>query len=117
MSFKMAGTARPSGGAGGRRPVVLEPISPLEVTVPDELQGDVMGDLNSRRARVQGTELADEATRRSSSPRSPPPRCAATRSTCARRPAAAAASPLRHDHYDVMPPNLVARVAGSAAAE
>ena len=31
----------------------------LEVIVPAELQGDVMGDLNSRRARVQGTEVAD----------------------------------------------------------
>jgi len=36
--------------------VLLEPISLLEVTVPTSLQGDVLGDLNSRRGRVQGTE-------------------------------------------------------------
>ena len=36
----------------------LEPVSLLEVTVPIEYQGDVMGDLNSRRGRVQGSETA-----------------------------------------------------------
>ncbi len=40
-------------------PVLLEPVSRLEVTVPIDLQGDVMGDLNSRRGRVSGTELGD----------------------------------------------------------
>ena len=37
-------------------PVLLEPISWIEVTVPSAYQGDVMGDLNARRGRVQGTE-------------------------------------------------------------
>ena len=41
-------------------PVLLEPISLLEVTVPVEYQGDVMGDLNARRGRVQGTETAGD---------------------------------------------------------
>jgi elongation factor G len=36
--------------------VLLEPVSRIEVTVPAAYQGDVMGDLNSRRGRVQGTE-------------------------------------------------------------
>jgi elongation factor G len=36
---------------------LLEPISKIEVTVPTAYQGDVMGDLNSRRGRVQGTEV------------------------------------------------------------
>jgi elongation factor G len=38
---------------------VLEPISQLDVTVPADLLGDVMGDLNARRGRVQGTAQAD----------------------------------------------------------
>ena len=37
-------------------PVLLEPISQVEVTVPSDKQGDVMGDLNTRRGRVQGSE-------------------------------------------------------------
>ena len=36
-------------------PVALEPIAHLSVTVPNEAQGDVLGDLSTRRGRVQGT--------------------------------------------------------------
>ncbi len=59
MSFKMAGalafrTALEKAGV-----VVLEPISQLMVTVPAELQGDVLGDLHAKRGRVQGTESSD----------------------------------------------------------
>ena len=39
--------------------IVLEPISQVAVTVPAELQGDVLGDLHSKRARVQGTGSED----------------------------------------------------------
>ncbi len=38
---------------------MLEPISQLAVTVPAELQGDVLGDLHSKRGRVQGTDSAE----------------------------------------------------------
>jgi elongation factor G len=37
------------------QPIMLEPISELVVTVPEAYQGDIMGDLNSKRGRVQGT--------------------------------------------------------------
>src|SRR5207302_10573732 len=64
MSFKMAGSLGFREAMSKAQPVVLEPISMLEVTVPLAYQGDVMGDLNSRRGRVQGTESAgvDEQT-------------------------------------------------------
>jgi elongation factor G len=39
-------------------PVVLEPISRLSVTIPAECQGDVLGDLHARRARIVGTDAA-----------------------------------------------------------
>ncbi len=38
-------------------PVLLEPIEDVEVVVPEEYMGDVMGDLNSRRGHIQGMEL------------------------------------------------------------
>ena len=95
-------------------PVLLEPISLLEVTVPATMQGDVLGDLNSRRGRVQGTDSVDGGCRRSP-PSSPPPRSSATPSTCARSPGAGAASVAEHDHYDVMPANLVERMAKAKA--
>ena len=58
MAFKVAGRLAFRAGAGPGVPVVLEPISRLEVTVPLDLQGDVMGDLNARRGRVQRTDTA-----------------------------------------------------------
>src|ERR1700733_1833440 len=41
-------------------PIVLEPVSKLSVTIPSECQGDVMGDLHSRRARIIGTDPAED---------------------------------------------------------
>ncbi|MDQ6617608.1 MAG: elongation factor G [Actinomycetota bacterium] len=60
MSFKMAGALGFRDAMGKAGPVLLEPISLLEVTVPPAYQGDVMGDLNSRRGRVQGTEQGED---------------------------------------------------------
>jgi elongation factor G len=60
MSFKMAGSLGFKDAMAKAGPVLLEPISLLEVTVPSSFQGDVMGDLNSRRGRVQGTETGND---------------------------------------------------------
>ena len=60
VSFKMAGRLAFRAALAEASPVVLEPISALEVTVPVDVQGDVMGDLHARRARVLGTEVGDQ---------------------------------------------------------
>jgi elongation factor G len=60
LAFKMAGSLGFKEAVAKAAPVLLEPISVLEVTVPPAYQGDVMGDLNSRRGRLQGTEQADQ---------------------------------------------------------
>ncbi len=57
MSFKMAGRLALREAVAAAGPIVLEPVSSVEVTVPTDLQGEVLGDLSSRRARVQGSEL------------------------------------------------------------
>jgi elongation factor G len=59
MSFRTAGSLAFREASAQAGPVLLEPISLLEVTVPAALQGDVLGDLNGRRGRVQGTEHRD----------------------------------------------------------
>jgi elongation factor G len=59
MSFRTAGSLAFREASAQAGPVLLEPISLLEVTVPASLQGDVLGDLNGRRGRVQGTEHED----------------------------------------------------------
>ena len=53
-AFKTAGSIGFKAAMQEARPVLLEPIMDVEVTVPDEFTGDVMSDLNTRRARVQG---------------------------------------------------------------
>ncbi len=57
-SFKAAARLAFRAAMADAAPVVLEPISHLTVTVPSELQGDVMGDITARRGRVLGAEPA-----------------------------------------------------------
>ncbi len=56
MAFKMAGSQALKGATQKAHPILLEPIMALRIIVPDTATGDVMSDLNSRRARVQGME-------------------------------------------------------------
>jgi len=56
MAFKIAASMCLKKALQDSNPVLLEPIMKIEVTVPDEMMGDVMGDLNSRRGRVLGME-------------------------------------------------------------
>ena len=58
VAFETAGSLAFRDAAQNAGIVLLEPILDVEVTVPDELTGDVMGDLSSRRGRIQGTEQA-----------------------------------------------------------
>lgn len=54
MAFKIAGSMAFQEGAKKAKPVLLEPIFNIEIVVPEEYLGDVIGDLNSRRGRVSG---------------------------------------------------------------
>jgi elongation factor G len=56
LSFKMAGVEAMKNAINKASPVILEPIMKLEVVVPEVYMGDVIGDLNSRRGQVQGTD-------------------------------------------------------------
>ncbi len=56
MAFKIAGSMAFKEGMQQCKPILLEPIMNVEVSVPDETTGDVLGDLNSRRGRTQGME-------------------------------------------------------------
>jgi elongation factor G len=57
IAFKIAGSMAIKDAAARARPVLLEPIMSVEVVVPEEYMGDVIGDLNSRRGRIEGMEL------------------------------------------------------------
>jgi elongation factor G len=56
MAFKIAASMGFKKGFMDCRPVLLEPVMNVEVTVPDEMTGDIIGDLNSRRGRVLGMD-------------------------------------------------------------
>jgi elongation factor G len=54
LSFRVAGSMALKDGARKADPVLLEPIMQIEVITPEEYLGDVMGDLNSRRGKIEG---------------------------------------------------------------
>ena len=54
MAFKIAGSMALKDALKKASPVLLEPVMDVEVTVPEEYMGDVMGDINSRRGRIEG---------------------------------------------------------------
>jgi elongation factor G len=53
MAFKIAGSMALQEGVRKATPIILEPVMKVEVTIPEEYMGDVMGDLNSKRGRIQ----------------------------------------------------------------
>jgi len=56
MAFKIAGSMAFKEAARRASPVLLEPVMAVEVVVPEEYMGDIIGDLNSRRGRIEGME-------------------------------------------------------------
>ncbi len=61
MAFKVAGSLAFKKGVVQANPILLEPIMEVEVRVPKDFVGDVMGDMNSRRGRVLGMDSSDKA--------------------------------------------------------
>jgi elongation factor G len=61
-AFQIAGRKGFKEAAAKAGPVILEPIVKLQVTVPSATMGDVIGDINSRRGRISGTDTVDEST-------------------------------------------------------
>jgi elongation factor G len=109
MAFRMAGRLAFRDAMAKAGPVVLEPVSRVDVTVPADLLGDVMGDLNARRGRVQGTEPGNDGEQviYALVPASELQRYAIDlRSLTGGRGRFKA----EHDHYDVLPSHLVDRI-------
>ena len=85
MAFKIAGSMAFKKAARAAKPVLLEPIMAVEVVTPEDYMGDVIGDLSSRRGRVEGMEQRGTVARGAcaSAPRR---RCSATLRTSVRAP-------------------------------
>ncbi|WP_407345731.1 elongation factor G [Pengzhenrongella phosphoraccumulans] len=89
--------------------VVLEPISRLTVTVPAELQGDVLGDLSTRRGRISSTTVLDDGRQAIVAM---VPEAELTRYVLDLRSLTGGRGSFEavHDHYDILPEPLVAKV-------
>ena len=61
MAFKIAGSMAFKNAMSKADPVLLEPVEKVEITVPEEYMGDVIGDVNSRRGRMEGMEAVNGA--------------------------------------------------------
>jgi elongation factor G len=109
MAFRAAGRLALRAALAEADPVLLEPVSQVTIVVPTAQQGDVMGDLNTRRGRVQGTrpvgagEQAITALVPASELRRYPIELRSLTSGRGRYSA-------RHDHYDIVPSHLVERI-------
>jgi len=114
MSFKMAGSLAFKEAIAKASPIVLEPISELVVTAPEANQGDIMGDLNAKRGRIQGSSSVGngEVEIVALVPTSEVLRYAIDlRSITGGR----GRFTIRHSHYDPLPPHLVDKVAVARA--
>ena len=115
MSFKMAGSLGFKEASAKAKPVLLEPVSELVITVPEAYQGAVMGDLNSKRGRIQGTTAVGGGEQEISAlvPTMEVIRYAIDlRSLTGGRGRFVAT----HSHYDPAPPNLAEKIVADAAA-
>ena len=61
MAFKIAGSMALKNAASKVDPVLLEPMMKVDVIIPEEYMGDIMGDITSRRGRVEGMEARGNA--------------------------------------------------------
>ena len=62
LAFKMAGIFALKDAFKNGNPILLEPIMKVEVTTPDEYQGDLLGDLNRRRGKINSIEAESNLT-------------------------------------------------------
>jgi elongation factor G len=114
VSFKMAAAAAIRQAMAEAAPIVLEPVSKLEVTIPTECQGDVLGDLHSRRARIVGTDQGEDGYQivMATAPTAELTRYAVDlRALTGGRGSFTAA----YDHYDAVPDHLTASIARADA--
>lgn len=110
VAFKMAGSIAIREGLAKAKPVLLEPIMDLELVTPAQFMGDIIGDLNSRRGRVNGIETHSETcVVHSTVPLADTFGYATTlRSSSQGR----ATYSLQFDHYQELPANLTEQITG-----
>jgi len=114
MAFKIAGSLAFKKGIKEARPILLEPIMNVEVQGPDEFAGDLMGDLNSRRGRVQGMEVRGHTTVIKA--QVPLAEMLSYASDLTSKTGARGSYSMEFSHYDEVPAHLAEKVIANAKA-
>lgn len=108
MAFKIAGSMAVQDGVRAAKPVILEPIMKVEVTTPEEYLGDIIGDISSRRAQIQGTIQRGNA--RVVIAATPLSEMGSYATVIRSLTAGRASYYMEPSHYEILPDNLAAKL-------
>jgi elongation factor G len=114
LSFKLAGRKAFIGAMEKAGPVLLEPIMKVEITAPQEFAGDIMGDLNSRRGRVQGMDA--KGTQQIVKAQVPQSEMLTYQSTLNSITQARGSFHMEFSHYDEVPTHLMQKIVQESVA-
>jgi elongation factor G len=114
MAFKIAGSLAFKKAIREAKPILLEPVMNVEVTAPEEFAGDLMGDLNSRRGRVQGMDVRGRSTVIKA--KVPLAEMLSYASDLTSKTGARGSYLMEFDHYDEVPAHLADKVIANAKA-
>ena len=118
MAFKIAGSMALQAGVKQANPIILEPIMKVEVTTPEEFMGDVMGDINSKRGRIQ--KMEDRLGSKIIDAHVPLAEMFGYATTLRSMSQGRAAYSMEFDHYEEVPGNVAEEIKskrGKASAE
>ena len=115
MAFKIAGSMAFKNAMAKADPAILEPIMKVEVTVPEEYMGDVIGDLNSRRGRIEGMD--DRAGAKVVRAHVPLSDMFGYSTTLRSKTQGRGVYAMEFDHYDYVPKNIQEQIAGKRNAD
>lgn len=114
MAFKIAGSMAFQEVAKKADPVILEPIMKVEVVVPEEFMGDVIGDLNSKRGRIE--KMDDRGSAKVVDAFVPLAEMFGYTTTLRSMTQGRASNSMEFDHYEEVPGNVAQEIVGKKAA-
>jgi elongation factor G len=115
LSFKLAGRKSFRQAMEQANPVLLEPVMNVEVVTPQDFAGDIMGDLNSRRGRIQGMD--SRGKQQVIKGKVPLAELLTYQSTLNSITGARASYTMEFDHYDEVPALIAQKIIAEAKAE
>lgn len=115
LAFKIAGSLAFKKAMEQARPVLLEPIMNVEVYIPEECAGDVMGDLNARRGRITGMDVT--GTSQVIRAQAPMAEMLTYQTALNSMTAGRGSFHMELSHYDIVPPHLTEKIIAEAQKE